>query len=202
MVYAKRKAISLVGKVCDAPSSGVSKNGKRYARLPVQDVKSSKIYVLMAFDELSKILEARKINEQISVRGNKDPEEDTIFVNTIAQETVPVAHFIDPAKNQAKQKYAREYMREHDFVPVLVTNDLGENEEIWVHKEQCVKIDDFEWKRKIDYLIEHPNCGPTKIRAAMCEVMKGSTALSKEGGTKIRELVDKMVLENLSFSPF
>ncbi len=202
MDYAKLKAISVVGRVCAAFNGGTSKAGKKYGRLPIQDLKSGKIYVLMAFDALVGVLEAMKVNERISVRGRKDAEEDTIFINTIAHETAPIAHIANNGKSPERQKYMQEYWKKHDFVPVIITDDDGKKERIWLHKEQCVQLDEFEWKRKIDYLMDHPNMGPKNVREAMIGAMKGTTALSKEGGQKVRDLIDKLVLDNMAFSFF
>jgi hypothetical protein len=190
---------TIIGRVCGVFFGGVSAKGVRYAKRPVQDIKTGTIYSVTAFRELSDELQKLSINDKVSILGKKDPVDASIVADAIATDTGKSAVYESPDVKSKRARQTKEYFEKYGMVPTMIFDDLGNELTVWSAKADCVLMPDGRYKMKIEFLMDDPSLGPKRLNDIFREVTGGQLSVSAQMGKKIRDKIDQLVAERLEF---
>ena len=86
------------------------------------------------------------------------------------------------------------------MVPSVIFDEQNNQElTIWSARSDCVLMPDGRYKLKIEFLMDDPSLGPTKLNEIFREISGGKLSVSSETGKKIRDKIDQLVAERTEF---
>lgn len=191
--------VTIIGRVCGIPNGGTSATGTRYSRLPIQELKTGTIYTVVCFGDMVDQLVKFKPDDKLSVYGKKDKIENNITAEALASDTGKRTAYDSPDVKSKRQKHSKEYFENFDMVPTDYVDDYGNISTIWAGRESCVLLPNGKYKLKVEYLMDEGMVGAAKLNQIIREITGGKLNVDAKSGRRIREAIDKLVLESMEF---
>jgi len=171
------KSSSFVGVIITEPQRLVSKSDKPYVTFGFQELKSSKIYKAMLFDNLA-LSEPYRVGSRVSIRGQVN--DDSLFVSVIASTDQQSIKRLSPDEAKKKSAELASWYDAQGMAAVFEKDETGKVKKHWFNKTSLVETSPGTWIRKIDYIMDV--LGPAETTKRLREKLKELSVQTRRVG--------------------